>query len=588
MGGINMDIYTIKNQLKTNSIYDVELRVTFYARVSTSSDEQLNSLENQVDYYNNLIQKNTKWTLIPGYVDEGISGISTKHREHFNRMIRDAENGLFDLIITKEISRFARNTLDSIQYTRKLLSYGVGVFFQNDNINTLDEDSELRLSIMASIAQDELRKLSSRVRFGHDQVIRNHGVLGNNRIAGYDKKNKRLVINEKEAQMVRELFDLYSTDKYSLHDIERIFWERGYRNLNGNRLLRGTLSKMIANPKYKGYYVGNKARVVDLFTKQIKQIPPDQWVMFKDETGEIVPAIVPEEIWDTANRVLQRRSDDVKNRRGICNHENLFTGKMFCTHCGLPYYRSDGYAHSSSNKPVWVCSGQMKNGKNSCPSFRIHESEIKPVLIDLFLNFCPTTEDLLAAYEDAYKKIIDDPAEDNKIKELTNKINFVNKQKKKLLELCAAEKISMSDFESMTNNCNAEIEEYNNRLNQLQTKKSEKDKLQQQIQQIHTVLNKARQCCKEGDITREFVNMFIDRIDVTNIDKTTAKLTVKLFTGETSETNVSSYKRGKKTNNSTESITEVMLPVQLFRCMRRIWNNPKQSREFIYLSNLKF
>lgn len=167
-----MDIHSIRQTLRMKSIYDIPLRVTYYARVSSESDEQLNSLGNQIGYYEEFIRKNSAWTFVPGYIDEGLSGISTKRRENFNRMVDDAEAGKFDLVITKEISRFARNTLDSIQYTRQLLNAGVGVFFQNDNINTFDEDSELRLSIMSSIAQDELRKLSSRVKFGHQQAIK--------------------------------------------------------------------------------------------------------------------------------------------------------------------------------------------------------------------------------------------------------------------------------------------------------------------------------------------------------------------------------------------------------------------------------
>ena len=206
-----MDIHTIRMMLKTRSVYDIPLRVTYYARVSSESDEQLNSLGNQIAYYEDLIRKNLTWTFVPGYIDEGLSGISTKKRENFNRMIDDAAMDKFDLVITKEISRFARNTLDSIQFTRQLLGYGVGVFFQNDNINTFDEDSELRLSIMSSIAQDELRKLSSRVKFGHQQAIKSNVVLGNSRIFGYTKADGRLVIDETEAPMVRELFERHAT-----------------------------------------------------------------------------------------------------------------------------------------------------------------------------------------------------------------------------------------------------------------------------------------------------------------------------------------------------------------------------------------
>ena len=218
-----MDIYMVRQELKTKSIYDLPLRVTFYARVSTDSDDQKNSLENQSQYYEEFINSNKNWTYVPGYIDEGISGATTKKRENFNLMIEDAKNGKFDFVITKELSRFARNTLDSIKYTRDLLSYGVCVLFQGDGINTIDEDSELRLTIMAGIAQDELRKLSSRVKFGHQQAIKNGVVLGNSRMFGYIKKDKRLVIDESEAHMVRELFELYATDQYSLKQIERIF-----------------------------------------------------------------------------------------------------------------------------------------------------------------------------------------------------------------------------------------------------------------------------------------------------------------------------------------------------------------------------
>ena len=270
-----MDLHTIRQLLKTRSIYEIPLRVTFYARVSSESDEQLNSLSNQIAYYENLIKQVSAWTFVPGYIDEGLAGISTKKREDFNRMMDDAAQGMFDLIITKEISRFARNTLDSIQYTRQLLGSGVGVFFQNDNINTFDDDSELRLSIMSSIAQEELRKLSSRVKFGHQQAIKSNVVLGNSRIFGYTKNDGKLVIDEDEAKMVRELFELYATDKYSMKQIEVIFWEKGYRNLNGKKIAHSTMSNMIANAKYKGYYVGNKVKVVDMFTKKQKFLPPE-------------------------------------------------------------------------------------------------------------------------------------------------------------------------------------------------------------------------------------------------------------------------------------------------------------------------
>ena len=154
-----MNIVKIRNEMRNGrTIFDLPLRVTFYARVSTDRDEQLNSLENQVQYYTELIQSKRSWSYVPGYIDEGISGTSTKKRDSFLRMIQDAKDGRFDFIITKEISRFSRSTLDSIQYTQELLEHDVGVLFQNDNINTLDPDSEFRLVVMAGVAQDEVRE----------------------------------------------------------------------------------------------------------------------------------------------------------------------------------------------------------------------------------------------------------------------------------------------------------------------------------------------------------------------------------------------------------------------------------------------
>ena len=424
-----MDIHAIRQMLRAKSIYEIPMRVTFYARVSSESDEQLNSLGNQIRYYEDFIKRNPAWTFIPGYIDEGISGASTRHREDFNRMVEDAAEGKFDFVITKEISRFARNTLDSILFTRQMLSCGVGVFFQNDNINTLDEDAELRLSIMSSIAQDELRKLSSRVKFGHQQAIKQSVVLGNSRIFGYTKEGGRLVVDEAEAPMVRELFELYATGAYSMKQIETVFWEKGYRNLNGNKIAHTTMSNMISNPKYKGYYVGNKVKVVDMFTKKQKFLPPEEWVIFKDETGQIVPAIVSEELWERANTVLRRRSEDVKNRQGICNHANLLTGKLFCTHCGAAYYRRESKDKQGNRNSKWVCSGKIKSGADACDSFPIYESELVPLLFEVFRDTRESSAAMIAEYEQMYRTMVGDGNLERKIEETQAAINLAARKK---------------------------------------------------------------------------------------------------------------------------------------------------------------
>ena len=424
-----MDVHSVRQLMRTKSIYEIPMRVTFYARVSSEKDEQLNSLDNQISYYRNFIKKNANWEFVEGYIDEGLSGMSTKKRENFHNMISDAKAGLFDLVITKEITRFARNTLDSIQYTRDLLSYGVGVFFQNDNINTLDEDSELRLTIMSGIAQDELRKLSSRIKFGHQEAIKKNVVLGNSRIFGYRKDNKRLVIDEKEAEMVRELFELYATDQYSMKQIEEIFWNKGYRNNNGKRICHSTMSNTISNPKYKGYYVGNKVKIIDMFTKKQKFLPPEEWVMFKDETGEIVPAIVSEDLWEKANAVLRRRSRDVKNRQNLCNHPNLLTGKMYCTHCGKLYYRKDSKDRKGNVLSRWICSGKINNGTDSCPSFTIYEEEIKEVLNEVFKDTADDARLIIEEYTNMYAEVLAKDTSSGELQKLKDRLDFLAKKK---------------------------------------------------------------------------------------------------------------------------------------------------------------
>ena len=167
--------------------------------------EQKNSLKNQIEYFEEMIKNNEAWTYVKGYIDNGISGTNVLKRNNFMKMIEDARNKKFDLIVTKEISRFSRNTLDSIKYTRELLSFGVAVLFINDNINTLLPDSELRLTIMASMAQDEIRRLSERVKFGMNRSIINGTILGNNMLYGYkkDKYTGNLIIIPKEAKIIK-------------------------------------------------------------------------------------------------------------------------------------------------------------------------------------------------------------------------------------------------------------------------------------------------------------------------------------------------------------------------------------------------
>ena len=559
-----MDIHEIRQKMKVASIYDIPMRVTFYARVSSEKDEQLNSLDNQVSYYTDLIKSNKNWIYVDGYIDEGISGISTQKRENFHRMISDAKLGMFDLIITKEISRFARNTLDSIKFTRELLNDGVGVFFQNDNINTLDEDSELRLTIMSGIAQDELRKLSSRIKFGHQQAIKNKVVIGNSRIFGYKKDNKKLVIDPEEAAMVRELFALYATDQYSMKQIEDLFWAKGYRNLNGNKIAHSTMSNIISNPKYKGYYCGNKVKVIDMFTKKQKFLEPEEWVMFKDETGEIVPAIVSEELWDKANAVLARRSHDVKNRQNKCNHANLLTGKLFCTHCGKPFYRRESKDKSGNCNSIWICSGKIKNGADSCPTFAIYESDIKPILLDVFQETAGMADRYIDEYIDLYKTIDEDNDTAKAIAELEKMISFEQKKKAKLLDYNINGDISDKDYIKMNNEAIKKIEAAEAERSELENKLSSETEFKKHLEEIRRRLEKAKEDAADRVIDIAFINQYIDKIYV-SADGNTMQLNIKIFTGENCEKQLEKLRMrksgGKKDGDSDFRSGQMLLTI---------------------------
>ena len=198
-----MRFYKVREEiLKGKNIAELPLRVTFYARVSTESDEQLNSLDNQISFFENFIKSNKKWTYVNGYIDEGISGSTVKRRKKFLQMIDDAKSDYFDLIVTKEVSRFSRNLSDSIKYTQELLANDVGVYFQSNGINTYDPNSEFILNMMGSVAQEEVKRLSSRVKWGHKEAIKKGRVLGSNIITGYKKDDAKLVIVEEEAKKI--------------------------------------------------------------------------------------------------------------------------------------------------------------------------------------------------------------------------------------------------------------------------------------------------------------------------------------------------------------------------------------------------
>ena len=445
-----MDIRKVRDEIwRGISIFMMSLRVTFYARVSTDKMEQAGSLENQVQYFTEYIQKNTNWTFVPGYVDEGISGTSTVKRDSFNRMIADARAGKFDFIITKEISRFSRNTLDSIQYTQDLLRMGVAVLFQSDNINTLDADSEFRLTVMAGVAQDEVRKLSERLKFGFRQSIKNGRVLGNDKLYGYDKEKCILTINENEAWVVRMTFELYVNERLGLRKISFRLLEHGVTSSQGNPFNTTTIKNILLNPKYKGWYCANKYKSLDYKTKQCAKLDESEWIMYPDPS---IPAIVSEELWDRANAQLKQRGELFKQSGAVCTGSYSYSGKIICGEHGTSFHRQKPGAHEN-----WQCKVYRTQGLAACSAPSLRTEELNQIMADIFNDLYADKSRLVAQTLELIQSI-EPPKED-----FSREIVLLRRKKEKLLELSLDDIITKQEFQRRNNELNTQLAAFETR-----------------------------------------------------------------------------------------------------------------------------
>ncbi len=486
-----MNLYNIRSSLsKGETLNSKDLRVTYYSRVSTDHEEQINSLNNQINYFEEMIKSNKNWTYVSGYVDAGISGTTDYKRCEFMRMIDDALLDKFDLIITKEISRFSRNTLDSIKYTRILLEAGVGVYFLNDNINTILPDSELRLTIMASMAQDEVRRLSERVKFGMQRSIKNGIILGNNLLYGYEKVNNRLIINKEESIVVKRLFTMYAIEKLSLNKIAKIFNEEKIKTSLNRKWNVTTLSRMISNPKYKGFYCGRKSEVVDYMSKRVKFLSESDWVMYEDYTN--IPPIVDETLFRLANERLN------KNKKSYCNKYNKYalSNKIKCT-CGACLYRRK--MSKGKNEYIWFCP--------NC-RFTIRESEIFYIISDIFKLDLNTINDLLNKLYNKYYF-------GNSVYNYDEELKRIDEKKDKLLELLMNDYISNQEFEKKISKYNEEIKEINKKIEKNKEKKGFK------------VNDYVDNYLGSYSFIQELVKNFISEITSSLTDKDSIKLSVK-------------------------------------------------------------
>lgn len=508
-----IDLIKARNELKYGkSIFDMELRVVYYGRVSTDSDEQLNSLENQKKFFEDYIGNSKHWKLVGRYIDEGISGTSIKNRTNFLKMIEDACDGKFDMIITKEVSRFARNTVDSIKYTDYLLKHGVIVNFLNDNLNTIDETCEFRLTIMSSLAQDEVRKLSSRVKFGLERAVKDGRVLGGGNITGYIKKDGKLIINEDEAPMIRMLFSLYSSGKFGFRAISEKLFEAGFKNEKGKHYADRVLSRMIENPKYKGYYCGNKSYIIDYKTHKKVMRPKEEWIIYKDSN---IPAIVSEEVWDRANQIYESRRNNHLNMASRRNYysSNTYTGKLTCKEHNTNFTRIA--TGKRKNNPVWQCLEYARGGLKRCETPTLFEKHLDSIFKNVIEDFKINHKEVFKSIMEDYAKLMNENNLENKFSELSKKLEKIKKYKKRILDLNLDGALSNEEFKEKNDKYNEEISDINDQILFLQDTKALEENYSKKLKK----LEKSLTLKLNGENSfKELFDLLVERVYVSKIN----------------------------------------------------------------------
>ena len=506
-----MNVLKIRNEMRNGkSIFDMPLRVTFYARVSTDKDEQLNSLENQIQYYTDLIQSKVSWTYIPGYIDEGISGTSTKKRDSFLQMIEDAKAGRFDFIITKEISRFSRSTLDSIQYTQELLEHNVGVLFQNDNINTLDPDSEFRLVVMAGVAQDEVRKLSERLKFGFRQAIKNGHVLGNDKLWGYDKKDCILTINESEAKAVRRIFDLYANQKMGIRRISQKLYDEGFTSRRGNAFNVLTIRHILENPKYKGWYCANKSQTVDYRSKRKIFLEEDEWIMYPDPS---IPAIVSEELWDRANALYKRRRQQMLSHQNAAEFHNRYpySGKIICEEHGTSFHRQVRKS-MKGEKEAWQCRVYRNRGRAGCSAPQLLTEELDQIMARIFDQLAQDKQAIVEAVVKIIRSVPNELDYQQDIRRIAEEISAIIWKKDRLLEMSIERALSTTEFKQRNERFNQQLQELERQKRSLELEKDKSKISVDQLSKIKTALEE--EITFQNGINSALVPTILDHIVV--------------------------------------------------------------------------
>ena len=486
------------------------MKIAAYCRVSTEKEAQIDSLEKQIEFFNEFTKKNG-YELYKLYADEGISGKQIKHRKQFQQMMIDAKAKKFDKVVVKDVSRFARNTVDLLQSVRELKSYGVQVDFLN-NGEVMEGGSEFILTILGAMAQQESANMSKRVKFGKDITAKKGRVP--NLVFGYDKipdERYTLKINEEEAKIVKEIFESYV---YKGIGTTKIAWnlnDRGIRTKKTkSKWVQTSIVRMLKNPIYTGRVTNKKSEVTDFITGTRKELPEEEWIVV--ERPEM--RIISDELFNRAQELLEQRSNEFKLNNKREKTEYVFSTLIYCKHCGYSFRRiKRKYTADGPEYIRWVCSGRNSMGVNHCPNTTVIDEEELLNAIKIYLqSIIKNKKDFMKAVEKEFEKITKLRENNERSEEsLLKKIEKVTVKKQKYMEMFQNEIINIQELKKYTNPLNEDIARLERELKLITSEIKEKDVLEKElnktIKTVDDILN-------NQTITNAMLKTIIDVIEV--------------------------------------------------------------------------
>lgn len=553
------------------------MKIAAYCRVSTEKEAQIDSLEKQIEFFNEFTKKNG-YELCKLYADEGISGKQIKHRKQFQQMMIDAKAKKFDKVVVKDVSRFARNTVDLLQSVRELKSYGVQVDFLN-NGEVMEGGSEFILTILGAMAQQESANMSKRVKFGKDITAKKGRVP--NLVFGYDKipdERYTLKINEEEAKIVKEIFESYV---YKGIGTTKIAWnlnDRGIRTKKTkSKWVQTSIVRMLKNPIYTGRVTNKKSEVTDFITGTRKELPEEEWIVV--ERPEM--RIISDELFNRAQELLEQRSNEFKLNNKREKTEYVFSTLIYCKHCGYSFRRiKRKYTADGPEYIRWVCSGRNSMGVNHCPNTTVIDEEELLNAIKIYLkSIIKNKKDFMKAVEKEFEKITKLRENNERSEEsLLKEIEKVTVKKQKYMEMFQNEIINIQELKKYTNPLNEDIARLERELKLITSEIKEKDVLEKElnktIKTVDDILN-------NQTITNAMLKTIIDVIEVDSDSNVEVRLKLlnEIGTNEPVITKFEDiYQNGedaenKDANNNEKNSTVTKSNISAQRCIRKTKEN---------------